>query len=190
MCHITWMLENMKFISHVQQDCFTHLLYFDRSFALLCFPLPLLTCQISKSSNSRHFLLQRYTDLPVGPKPTYLPVHQTVDKEDKELIVTGNLNCGISLRFLQPNSNRLTEILNLFQLEQVITDPTRVTSTHESLLDIIATNIPDKLLNSSVLHISEYVPWMTKIIIQEMNHRDYLKKRAVASKSESLNNAY
>ena len=48
---------------------------------------------------------------------------------------------------------RLTEILNLFQLEQVITDPTRVTSTHESLLDIFATSIPDKLLNSGVLHI-------------------------------------
>ena len=78
----------------------------------------------------------------------------TLDKEDKELIVTGNLNCGISLRFLQPNSNRLTEILNLFQLEQVITDPTRVTSTRESLLDI-ATNRPDKLLNSGVLHIGD-----------------------------------
>ena len=163
------------------------------------------------------------------------------------------------MRFLQPHSNRFTEILNLFQLEQVITDPTRVTSTHESLLDIIATDRPDKLLNSGVLHIgisdhslvyacfkvavpkqnpkfiesrtfkhynqdhfnrdlqdmlnkqnwssqdpnqlwdnfkevfilvseihapitsrkvrSEYVPWMTKIIIQAMNHRGYLKKR-------------
>ena len=50
---------------------------------------------------------------------------------------------------------RLTEILNLFQLEQVITDPTRVTSTHENLLDIIATNRPDKLLNSGVLHIGD-----------------------------------
>ena len=77
----------------------------------------------------------------------------TLDKEDKELIVPGDLNCDLSLRFLQPHSNRLTEILSLFQLEQVITDPTRVTSTHESLLDIIATNRPDKLLNSGVLHI-------------------------------------
>ena len=166
------------------------------------------------------------------------------------------------MRFLQPHSNRLTEILDIFQLEQVITVPARVTSTHESLRDIIATNRPDKLLNSGVLHIgisdhslvyacfkiavpnpnpkfiesrtfkhynqehfnrdlqdmlnkqnwssqdpkqlwdnfkevfilvseihapirsrnvrSEYVPWMTKFIIQEMNHRDYLKKRALA----------
>lgn len=37
---------------------------------------------------------------------------------------------------------------------------------------------------------SEYVPWITPTIIGEMNHRDYLKKRAVASKCNYLHTAY
>ena len=63
------------------------------------------------------------------------------------------LVCNTMIAEENVDNLRLTEILNLFQLEQVITDPTRVTSTHENLLDIIATNRPDKLLNSGVLHI-------------------------------------
>ena len=37
---------------------------------------------------------------------------------------------------------------------------------------------------------SEYAPWINETIIQEMNHRDYLKKKAVASKSESTHKIY
>ena len=64
------------------------------------------------------------------------------------------LVCNTMIAEENVDNLRLTEILNLFQLEQVITDPTRVTSTRESLLDI-ATNRPDKLLNSGVLHIGD-----------------------------------
>ena len=74
---------------------------------------------------------------------TYL---HTLDSEDKVLIFTGYLNCDLFLSSLQSHSSKLIEILNLFQLEPVITDPTRITSTCESLLDIIATDKPYKLL--------------------------------------------
>ena len=81
---------------------------------------------------------------------TYL---QTLDSEYKELIIMGDLNCDLSSKKLQPHSNRLVEIFKLFQLEQVITGPTRISSTHESLIDIIATNKTGKLSDSGIIHL-------------------------------------
>ena len=48
---------------------------------------------------------------------------------------------------------RLVDILELFQMKQVITDATRITRNTDSILDIIATNRPDKVKESGVLHL-------------------------------------
>lgn len=76
---------------------------------------------------------------------TYL---HTRNSEDKELKIAGDFNCDLSWNNPHSHFNRLIKILNLFP--RVIADPTRVASTHENLLDIIATKKPDKLLNSGV----------------------------------------
>ena len=54
--------------------------------------------------------------------------------------MTGDLNCDLSLKKLQSHLNRFVETFELFHLEQVITGPTRIISSHESLIDILATN--------------------------------------------------
>ena len=51
-----------------------------------------------------------------------------LDSEDKQLIVSGDLNCDLSLPNLQSHSKRLIEILDLFQLKQHIMEPTRITT--------------------------------------------------------------
>ena len=76
-----------------------------------------------------------------------------LDGQNKELILTGDLNCDLSLPVLQSHSRRLMDILELFQMKQVIADPTRITSNTASLLDIIATNRPDKVKESGVIHV-------------------------------------
>ena len=76
-----------------------------------------------------------------------------LDGQNKELILTGDLNCDLSLSVLQSFSRRLMDILELFQMKQVIADPTRITSNTASLLDIIATNRSDKVKESSVIHL-------------------------------------
>ena len=76
-----------------------------------------------------------------------------LDEQNKELIMTGDLNCDLSLSVLQPHSCRLVDILELFQLKQLIVDPTRITSNTESLLNIMATNRPDKVQDSGVIQI-------------------------------------
>ena len=77
----------------------------------------------------------------------------TLGEQDKELILTGDLNCDLSLLVLQSHSRQLLDILELFQMKQVIADATRRTSNTASLLDIIATNRPDKVKESGVLHL-------------------------------------
>ena len=91
---------------------------------------------------------------------TYL---HTLDSEDKVLIFTGDLNCDLSLSSLQSHSSKLVEIINIFQLEQVITDPTRITSTCESLLDIIATNKPDKFCDNCLRWFVSYLSNRTQV---------------------------
>ena len=76
-----------------------------------------------------------------------------LDEQDKELILTGDLNCDFPLPVLQSHSRRLMDILELFQMNQVITAATRITGNTDSLLDIIATNRPDKVKESVVFHL-------------------------------------
>ena len=46
-----------------------------------------------------------------------------LDKQNKQLIITGDLNCDLSISDLQPHSRRLMDIFQLFQLKQLIVDP-------------------------------------------------------------------
>jgi exonuclease III len=74
-----------------------------------------------------------------------------LDEQDKELIITGDLNCDLSLSVLQPHYHRLMDIIELFRMKQLIVDPTR--SNTESLIDIISTNRPVKVKESGVIEI-------------------------------------
>ena len=76
-----------------------------------------------------------------------------LDNDNKEIIFTGDLNCDLLSDVYQAHTHKLTELLNIHQLEQVITDPTRITCNSETLIDILATNRLDKLSNCGVLHI-------------------------------------
>ena len=63
-----------------------------------------------------------------------------------KLYLNCDLNCYLLGDNLSGNSSKLYEILNLFQLHQVIKEPTRVTNNHESIIDIRASNRPEKTI--------------------------------------------
>ena len=52
-----------------------------------------------------------------------------LDKQNSELIISGDLNCDLSISDLQPQSRRLMDIFKLFQLKQLIVEATRITDT-------------------------------------------------------------
>ena len=63
---------------------------------------------------------------------------QRIDQENKEIIITGDFNLDLMPSDIE-NSNikRLKEMLNTYQLSQLINKPTRTTELTKTLLDLI-----------------------------------------------------
>lgn len=51
------------------------------------------------------------------------------------------------------DTRKLLTITDVYGLQQLITEPTRITETSATLIDLIFTNCPDKVLCSGVRHI-------------------------------------
>ena len=69
-----------------------------------------------------------------------------------EFLVLGDFNCNMLQRL--PQTTNLKSILVQHQLSQLIKDPTRISETSTSLLDLIATTHPEKIHDSGVCHLS------------------------------------
>lgn len=78
---------------------------------------------------------------------------KVLDYESKEIYMIGELNCDL----LSNRTHRPTAILNslteIYQLEQLITEPTRCTVNTRNLIDVAYTNCPKRVLASGVLHL-------------------------------------
>ena len=73
------------------------------------------------------------------------------DVESKELLIIGDINCNILKSPRDSNTNKLMFLTVLYNLEQLIKEPTRVTNTLSSLIDLILTNQPNNISNSGVI---------------------------------------
>ena len=85
------------------------------------------------------------------------------------MILVGDLNCDLLPDVKLHHTNQLLDITNLFQLTQIISEPTRVTASTctRTLLDLFLTNKPENINYSRVLHlgISDHAQshlWMQK----------------------------
>ena len=70
------------------------------------------------------------------------------------MYILGDLNCNLlqeKALFNVPTS-KLNSIYELYQLSQLINEPTRVTLTTSSLIDHVVTNTPEKISHSGVVH--------------------------------------
>ena len=57
-------------------------------------------------------------------------------------------------RDISANASKLNSILDVYGMDQLITEPTRITNNSQSLIDLCLTNIPSKIIKSDVNHIS------------------------------------
>ena len=60
---------------------------------------------------------------------------QNLDNENKEIILAGDVNCDLLANVHSNHTKRLLTIANLFQLTQIIDEPTRVTEYTSTLVD-------------------------------------------------------
>ena len=75
------------------------------------------------------------------------------DLENKELLLMGDLNCDVSKFPPDAHTRRLQFISCVYQLEQLINEPTRVTRTSATLIDLIFTNKKENIVKSGVIHL-------------------------------------
>ena len=63
----------------------------------------------------------------------------------------GDLNCSLLDTEKNVHSQQLTDIMDIYQLKQIITEPTRITTNTASLIDVFITNSPQKVKSSEVI---------------------------------------
>ena len=130
---------------------------------------PILIASIYRPPNSKIELLDSIEVL-----------FQNFDNEQKELIIVGVLNCDLLQRNLSNHTKRFNDIVNLFQLTQLIDHPTRITDKTASLLDVAIVNSPKKISHSGVLHvgISDHsLIYICRKISFSFNNSKYVESR-------------
>ena len=77
-----------------------------------------------------------------------------IDDENKEMYLLGDLNCDMlkEEQLCHAPLKKLNSLCELYQLTQLIDEPTRITATMFSLIDHVITNTPEKISHSGVVH--------------------------------------
>ena len=76
-----------------------------------------------------------------------------LDTENAEFYLMGDMNCNLATSHLDHNANLLRYITNVYGLQQPINDPTHCTEFCSTLIDLIFTICPEKVVCSGVSQI-------------------------------------
>ena len=101
---------------------------------------PILIVSCYRLPNSNHEVLKLIENL-----------IKNLDNEEKEIVILGDFNYDLLNRSVTHNSDNFLEILNLYQLHQLINEPTRITETSKTLIDVVITNKPENYLSDHSL---------------------------------------
>ena len=63
-----------------------------------------------------------------------------MDNEEKEIVILGDFNYDLLNQSVTHNPDNFLEILNLYQSHQLINEPTRITETSKTLIDVRCDN--------------------------------------------------
>ena len=66
----------------------------------------------------------------------------------------GDMNCDMIADRYDNDTQKLKALADIYGMKQLINEPTRITPTSATLIDLIYTNTPDKIVCSGVRHIS------------------------------------
>ena len=130
-----------------------------------------------KQANSQSFIIATIYRPPNSQTEDLLKIErliQQADNENKQIYILGDLNINL----LAPNVStckKLKEIMELYQLTQIINDPIRITESTRSLLDVCITSSLEKIISSGVIHIgvsdhSLIYATRKSIMFQKMEH--------------------
>ena len=75
-----------------------------------------------------------------------------MDAEDKEFILMGDLNCNFLAYNSDHSTSQLRSICEVYQSPQLINSLTRITESTSTLIDLIRTVMPSRIVSSGVIH--------------------------------------
>ena len=107
--------------------------------------LECLTIEITKP-RSKAFLVSTWYRPPNSPSELFNEFEKVIDKidaENKDLFLLGDLNCDFLSGSTTYSTYPLTNVFDIYGLRQLITEPTRVTPTSQTLIDLCITNACD-----------------------------------------------
>ena len=76
---------------------------------------------------------------------------QKCESENKELILIGDINCDVSKALPDAHTQQLIFLCSLYQFDQLINKPTRVTNTSATLIDLVLTNTKENMSACGVI---------------------------------------
>ena len=118
--------------------------------------LEIVTIEIRKP-RSKPFVVSTWYRPPNSPVDIFRLFEAFIGKLDSENVeywVLGDLNCNLNNSSKPDNDTKqLLNIANVYGLHQLISEPTRITDKSSTLIDVIFTNCPDRVVCSGVSHI-------------------------------------
>ena len=118
-------------------------------------PLENLCIEVRKP-RSKPFVVATWYRPPDSPTEIFVHFESLVDElhsQNVDFYFMGNVNCNLASSTFDTNTNLLTSIANVYSLHPFIREPTRITSSSSTLIDLIFTNCPDKVVCSGVSHV-------------------------------------
>ena len=79
-------------------------------------------------------------------------IFQKLDAENVEVICTGDFNCDWFKQGTQSHVDKLKDVMELYQFEQQIKEPIRVTENTTTLIDLAFTNKAEIIVRAQVQH--------------------------------------
>ena len=70
---------------------------------------------------------------------------QNLDQENKEVIILGDFNCDVLSLIISNHTRKFLDLIEVFQFDQTITQPTRITQNSETLIDVALTNCAENI---------------------------------------------
>ena len=117
--------------------------------------LEIISIEIRKH-NSKPFVITSWHRPPNSPHELFAHVNTLLGKLDSENVehfLLGDLNCDMQSKD-NANVKALLNITDIYGLEQLINEPTRITPTTSTLIDLIFTNRAENVYCSGVSHVA------------------------------------
>ena len=115
-----------------------------------------LTVKIMKP-RSKSILVSTCYRPPDSPVSHFSEIEQMIgltDAENLEYFLLGGLNVDLLPTATTPNRAKLAKIFDIYGLEQLINEPTRITAKFSTLMGVYITSAPTNVVNSGVMHLS------------------------------------